>query len=156
MNATPTEIYRPRAVAMHGIQRVGSIEIKVYGLCADGQTITDEMMSTSQRFLEAEVLPRATATGGSNGLGFVIIHPGELGLSISAHWWIQGCVLCQHFFRQAYGAQQPVAANSRPVIGCVWELALINAEQQAWRETMMSGEPDRTAYLSARPSFTEA
>lgn len=155
MSTKPTATYRPRTVAVKGIQRVGPIEIKTYGLSADGRTVTDAMMSTSQHFLEAEVLPRAAATGDSTDLGFVIVHPGELGLSIAAHWWIQGCVLCQHFFRQTYGAQHPTAPNSRPVIGCVWELALINAEQQAWRETMMTGEPDRAAYLNAWPSFTE-
>lgn len=156
MSARPVEMYRPRAVSMHGVRSVGPLEMKIYGLCAEGQMVTDEMMSRCVEVLKTEVLPQVAATDDSNDLGFVIVHPGEMGLSISAHWWIQGCVLCQHFFRQTYGNQQPIAPHPRPVIGCVWELALVNAEQEAWRETMMIGAPKRSAYLGRRPSFTNA
>lgn len=101
--------------------------------------------------MHAEVLERVAAMGDSNGLGFVIIHPGELGVSISAHWWVQGSVLCQHNHRQLYGASEPMDTVARPVVACVWELALINTEQEAWRKSMMTPAPDRAAYLGARP-----
>ena len=42
--------------------------------------------------------------------------------------------------------------TTRPVIGCVWELAVINAEQKIWWETMMCQTPDLTAYLSTPTS----
>ena len=44
---------------------------------------------------------------------------------------------------------------SRPVIACVWELGLINAEQRAWRDTMMVPEPNIDAYLNARASLSD-
>ncbi|QBF32943.1 hypothetical protein CFI11_17195 [Thalassococcus sp. S3] len=85
--------------------------------------------------------------GDSNDMGFVIIHPGDLGLSISAHWWAQGSVLCQHIYRRLHDAPLPMDTVSRPVIGCVWELALIQSEQRAWRTAMMRPDPDPEAYL---------
>ncbi|WP_210209364.1 MULTISPECIES: hypothetical protein [Ensifer] len=96
------------------------------------------------------------AGGDSNGLGFVIVHPGSLGISISAHWWIQGSVLCQRNYRKLYTASEPMDAARRPAIACVWELALINAEQEAWRKTMMKDEPDPLAYMEERAAFGTA
>jgi hypothetical protein len=114
------------------------------------------MLSDAQRFLTQDVMPMITAEGEGNGLGFVIVHPGDLGVSISAHWWIQGSMLCQHIHRQLYGAEKPMDTVKRPVIVCVWELVVINAEQEAWRETMMTTKPDRSAYLEGRARFGTA
>jgi hypothetical protein len=94
------------------------------------------------------------AEGEDNGLGFVIIHPGDRGVSVLAHWWIQGSVLCQHIRRTLWGADKPMNTATRPVIACVWELGLINAEQQAWRDTMMTAQPDADSYLNARAAIT--
>ncbi|WP_292562847.1 hypothetical protein [Mesorhizobium sp.] len=94
--------------------------------------------------------------GDDNGMGFVIIHPGELGVSISVHWWIQGSVLCQHIYRKLYSAAEPMDTVKRPVVACVWELALINAEQEAWRKTMMKSEPSPSGYMDARAGFEAA
>ncbi|WP_244512824.1 hypothetical protein [Ensifer sp. LC163] len=43
-------------------------------------------VTLAQTFVRQDVLPRVTDEGHDNGLGFVIIHPGKLGVSISAHW----------------------------------------------------------------------
>jgi hypothetical protein len=153
MNANPIEIYHPRVVSNHGIWDIGTMQFKVYGLLAEGKTLTDEMKSDAKQFLQAEVLDRVAKMGDSNDLGFIIIHPGDLGISIAAHWWVQGSVLCQHIQRQLYTANYPMDTVARPVIACVWELALINAEQEAWRSSMMKDMPDPMAYLGARPPF---
>ena len=65
-------------------------------------------------------------------------------------------MLCQHIHRQFYGAEKPMDTVKRPVIACVWELAVINAEQEAWRKTMMTPDPDRNAYLNKRADFDVA
>lgn len=152
----PTEIYRPRAVFDLGVWSAGDLRVKVYGLRAQERSVTDEMASTARGVLHKDVLPRVAAMGESNDLGFVIIHPGALGLSIAAHWWAQGCVLCQHFYRRLYDEAAAMDARDRPVVGCVWELAIVNAEQEAWRRTMMTPAPDPTAYLEARPRVDAA
>jgi hypothetical protein len=156
MNDGPVEVYQPRAFSDQGIWGIGPLQFKVYSLLAEGKDVDPEMISTAKQFIAAEVLGRVATMGKSNGLGFVIIHPGDLGISISVHWWVQGSVLCQHNHRQLYGASEPMNTVARPVIACVWELALINSEQEAWRQNMMGVAPDRAAYLRARPSFQAA
>lgn len=147
----PREVYAPRKISALGVWDAGPLRLKIYGLEAEGQSVTDAMSATARHVFETEVVARADAMGDSNNLGFVIIHPGTMGVSISSHWWVQGCVLCQHFFRQLYDAEQPMKTEGRPAIGCVWELAIVEAEQRFWRKKMMGKRPDAEGYLAARP-----
>lgn len=144
------EIYKPRVVSDLGSWELGPLKFKVYGLLAGGKEVTDEMATHGQRFIQEDVLPAVAREGDSNNLGFVIIHPGDLGISTAVHWWIQGSVLCQQIHRQLYGAAAPMDTKTRPVVACVWELGLINAEQEIWRRTMMTETPSAAAYLEAR------
>lgn len=150
MNSNITELYQPRAVSDLGVWDIGGLRLKVYGIIADGRGMTECTVADARTFVSDEVPPLVAAEGDDNGLGFVIIHPGDLGVSILAHWWIQGSVLCQHIRRKIWGADKPMNTATRPVVACVWELGLINAEQEAWRKTMMNATPDPSAYLNAR------
>jgi hypothetical protein len=154
MNAGATELYRPRAVQHLGLWQVDPLTLKVYGVVADGKDVTGSMLDDAKAFVSQALPPLVAAEGQENGLGFVIIHPGELGISVLAHWWIQGSVLCQHIRRTLWGAEKPMETATRPVIACVWELGLIHAEQQVWRETMMAAKPDADAYLKTRAAIT--
>ncbi|ADV12847.1 hypothetical protein EOA22_02715 [Mesorhizobium sp. M7A.F.Ca.US.014.04.1.1] len=156
MNSETIEIYHPRGVSNLGQWDIGGLKLKVYGLVADNRKIDEPMATLAQSFVRQEVLPRVADEGDENGMGFVIIHPGELGVSILAHWWIQGSVLCQHIYRKLYSATEPMDTVKRPVIACVWELALMNAEQEAWRKTMMKGEPNPLGYMGAWADFEAA
>ena len=146
----PTELYALRAVSDLGDWVVGPLTFKIYGLLAAGQTLGPDLRDLTHGFIADEVLERVADMGDSNDLGFVILHPGELGVTIAAQWWAQGSVLCQHIYRKAYDAADPMDTVTRPVVGCVWELELIQAEQSIWRRTMMGPEPDPVAYLAGR------
>lgn len=150
------ELYRPRAVSDLGLWEIDPLQLKAYGLVAGSRQITEAMIDEARAFVSTEVPPLVTAEGEDNGLGFVILHPGDLGVSVLAHWWIQGSVLCQHIRRRLWDAAVPMNTAARPVIACVWELALINAEQEAWRKTMMTEPPDPSAYLKARAAMSVA
>lgn len=156
MTSGTIEIYRPRCVSNLGQWDIGGLKFKVYGLVADDKNVDETIITLAQSFVRQDVLPRVEGEGDDNGMGFVIIHPGEVGISILAHWWIQGSVLCQHIYRKTYSAIDPMDTVKRPVIACVWELALINAEQEAWRKTMMKSQPSPSGYMDARADFEAA
>jgi len=147
MTTGPIESYRPRAVTELGLWSIDGLQLKVYGIAADRKEITDSTINFARSFVSDEVPPLVAAEGDDNGLGFVIIHPGDLGLSVLAHWWIQGSVLCQHIHRTLWDAAQPLNTLTRPAVACVWELGLIDAEQKIWRKTMMKADADASAYL---------
>lgn len=104
----------------------------------------------AKAFVVQDLPPLVMAEGDDKGLGFVIIQPGDLGISILAHWWIQGSVLCQHIGRTLWDADEPMDTSTRPVIACVWELGLINAEQQLWRDTTVTDRPYAGSYPNTR------
>lgn len=153
MSFGPLEPYEPRTVSHHGLWVVGDLHFKIYGLLADGQLLEPETFDLARGFLEQDVLNKVAQMGDSNGLGFVILHPGELGLTIAAHWWAQGSVLCQHIYRQQYDADTPLDTVNRPAVACVWELGIIQAEQDIWRATMMCAAPDPDRYRTSRAPF---
>lgn len=149
------EVYRPRTVSDLGLWKIDALQFKVYGIIAEGQRLSKAVVDDAHSFAISDVPPLVEAEGEDNGLGFVIIHPGDLGVSVLVHWWIQGSVLCQHIKRTLWGSDTPMNTVARPVIACVWELGLINAEQNLWRETMMMGEADAAAYLNTRAGLSE-
>lgn len=148
MNNGPVEIYAPRHTAFRAVWEIGVINFKVYDLLAQGRTVTTDMLETADSFLREEVVRDVETMRDSNGLGFVIIHPGDLGVTIAAQWWSQGSVLCQRNYRRQYDNDVPMDTIRRPAVACVWELEIINAEQTIWRETMMKSRPDEFAYLN--------
>ncbi|WP_337660400.1 hypothetical protein [Anderseniella sp. Alg231-50] len=148
-------VYQPRAVSRLGVWQIGHLRLKVYGITADGQKLTDEIVNKAHGFAQRDLPALVAAEGEDDGLGFVVIHPGELGVSVLLHWWIQGSVLCQHIERTLWGNDKPMDTAARPVIACVWELGLIDAEQRIWRDTMMAPAPDAGAYLKTHASITE-
>ncbi|RED52356.1 hypothetical protein [Aestuariispira insulae] len=150
MDLGPIVRYQPRIISDLGLWKEQAVTFKLYALLADGRSVSEDMRKSAKKIVTDDVLPRIREMGDSNDLGFIIIHPGETGLSISAHWWVQGSVLCQHNHRHAYGADEPMDTVTRPVIACVWELNIIGAEQICWQQTMMNGRPAPTAYLDFR------
>ncbi len=114
MNSKAIEIYHPRAVSNLGLWDMMGLKFKIYGLVADNRRIDQTTLNLAQAFVRADVLPRVASEGDDNGMGFVIIHPGEAGVTISAHWWIQGSVLCQHNYRKAYSAAEPWTRQKDP------------------------------------------
>ncbi len=156
MTSNLEENYKPRSISKHGILQINDIKFKVYGLSVERKSIYDKMLIEAKEFSTDTVFPKILSEGEYNGLGFIIIHPGDRGLSISVHWWIQGSVLCQQIKRQLYNSNTPMDTAKRPAVACVWELAIINEEQIIWRETMMNSEPNREHYLAKFTDLTFA
>ena len=156
MNRDSLETFRPRAVSRHGVRDAGPCRFKVYGLRAPGREVADVDLGEARAFLDGEVVPILAARVEDHGLGFLVVHPGDLGTSFAAHWWVQGSVLCQRIRRRLHGADEPLDMAAGPVVACVWELAIIGAEQALWRETMMTRDPDPRAYLDRWAPFDEA
>ena len=90
MKPDTIEVYRPRALSDLGLWEAAGLRLKVYGLCAEGQALSDSLLEEARAVAREEVPPRVAAEGEDNGLGFVIVHPGDLGITVSVHWWIQG------------------------------------------------------------------
>jgi len=142
------EVALPRELTFLGQWTESELRLKVYGIASACEVFGPSLLDEARATFGEMTHGAGSTSGGSARLGFAIVHPGTEGISFLMHWWEQGSVLCQSVRRRSYdGTAIDVAA--RGVIGCVWELAVIDAEQRAWRSTMMQGRPDADAYMAA-------
>lgn len=86
MSTALTELYSPRTVVHAGVWDVDPVKLKVYGVVAAGKELTKSMINDAKGFVGQDLPPLVSAEDDDNGLGFVIIHPGALGISVLAHW----------------------------------------------------------------------
>ncbi|MCX4772858.1 hypothetical protein OG322_26870 [Streptomyces sp. NBC_01260] len=127
--------------------------IKRYHVTADPAGIAPEVERAAYAVLP-ELLP---ARDGTPAAGFVVLHRGgDTGAYLNAYSWVWDNVL--HFRGAAAG--QPAldcpdldpahfAVQSRPWIGCVWELPPLTHERDAWVRHMLAPEhPDLDGYLA--------
>ncbi|KOG20015.1 MULTISPECIES: hypothetical protein [Streptomyces] len=134
--------------------------LKRYHVTSDPAGIEPEVERAAYALLP-ELLPEPDGTPAA---GFVVLHRGgDTGAYLNTYSWVWDNVL--HFRGAAAG--QPAldcpdtdpahfVPTERPWIGCVWELAPLGHERDAWiRHVLAPGTPDLAAYLGdAFPSGT--
>ena len=125
--------------------------LKVYAISTGADGVTDDLVSSA---LEATLpeLPLPALTDDRYGVGFVIIHRGVLRNWISLGWWEYEDILFHKLFSSPLDDMENVTAEESPAIACVHELKIINFENEAWINTVLSkdGDPDFSNYLRKR------
>jgi len=143
--------YTPRPVTALGRWDAGDHGLKAYLISLPEATVpAPSRLEAARRTAAAAIPPAAAEEGESLKLGFVILHEGELGDWLLCHWWAHGDILCQRLFLGAPGGAAFEPVDHRPLMACVWEMGIIEAERRAWIETMMTGTPAPDAYLARR------
>jgi hypothetical protein len=138
--------YQPRTVVALDHWSHPPFNFKVYGLC-DLDRSVDGTDRTHACTLAAARIADIKTEQGQTYPGFMIYHKGSEGITLQLYWWVEGCILCQDHIRLPDSGEDPIASLRYYVVGCVWELALLDHEKTAWRQTMMSAPPDVDAYL---------
>lgn len=136
--------------------------LKRYALTLDERPIEPVVLSAVEAFA-AKLVPSPDHEGPP--AGFLVIHRTERATFVNAYSWVWTNVLhCQ-----AAAAGEPVLgcpdaspANfmvlTRPLIGCVWELAPLDHERGAWiRHVLAPATPRVELYLAdvARAGLTD-
>ncbi|OKI20644.1 hypothetical protein [Streptomyces sp. CB03911] len=132
---------------------VGGRRFKRYHVSADPAGVAPEVERAAYAVLP-ELLPEPDGTPSA---GFLVLHRGgDTGAYLNAYTWVWDNVL--HFGGAAAG--QPVLdcpdldpthfrVQTRPWIGCVWELPPVTHEREAWvRHVLAPARPDLDAYLA--------
>jgi hypothetical protein len=150
------ELYRPRSVRFLELWQYARWRLKLYAIARDGVE-PDAALIDSAKTLAPLHLPPAFATrGGINyGVGFVGVHRGHRSNVIFVDWWAEENELRHHVY--ASDARSPTDLTYVTPDGfcaCVWDLALIAFERDAWVDTVLR-EPGPAAldnYLARRAS----
>ncbi len=142
-----TARFRPRPVRPTGITTINGWRLKRYEVTLDGLPISTHINEAVDHAL-ASSLPAAPAD--EHGIGFLVIHQGELAVWILADPWT-GDVISQHTFSAPL--DNPTAFKPVPAKGptaCVFELVVHTHEAQALITHILDPEagPDVDGYLA--------
>lgn len=126
--------------------------IKVYGISANGEPLTEELVSDAVNNLLPK-LPAPAVTDQRYGVGFLIIHQGTMRNWILLDWWETEDIMHHLLFSSPLDDPKSVTAEpDTTLIACVHELRVINFESEAWIKTMLSDEKksDTDEYMALR------
>lgn len=145
------EPYLPRRIAHLDTWHTAGHAIKTYGIHRDpnraAPILSDEDMAVVRATVQ-NMLTEHASDDRSHGLGFCIVHIGEEAVWLLLDWWIAGGIVCQRMLSAPLAQPTQFAPVSTPALACVWELAVIAHERDAWVRHMLTARPDAPAYLN--------
>ncbi len=127
-------------------------QIKVYGIrVQEGNTAEtpDEPVVELAKTAVLKTLPQPAVTDNRYGVGFLIIHQGQMRNWLLLDWWYEEDILKQKLFSSPLDTPNQIEPAEPDLLACVWELAVHGFERQAWLQTVLQNPtgPDLAAYL---------
>lgn len=151
-----SEPYAPRRIRFLHLWEPTAWRIKVYGIaCADAGP-SEALVSAGKR-VALERLKQTAASHAHYGLGFLGVHEGRGANFVFIDWWADENELHHHVYVSYPDAPERLEyAMPTGSIACVWDLAILSFERQAWIETVLDNPdgPDPEAYLARRLDAT--
>ncbi len=153
---TRTGTHHPRSIRFLKLYEAGGWRLKFYGIAAQNDSPRPELVTVAEALVPSVMPEPAVHSGGDEphdvdryGVGFVIAHDAIDYAFALFDWWAGENELHQRMFSSLptrLGAMRP---HPTPAIGCVWELAVIDAERRSWLKHVLANPdgPDIEAYL---------
>ena len=140
------ERWTPRTVRRLGQWTSGTTPPKAYAILAEPGTEPDAAIAARAAEIVAGAGSQIAATA-QEGIGFVILHQGREGVWLLLHWWIDGGICAQLLWRSALTDPLVFTPLGRPMMACVWELALIDHERRAYVRSLSATSDGVATYL---------
>lgn len=159
----PDTPYTARPVRFLRLADLGGWRVKVYGISAHRERPDPAFVEAAER-LARDRLPSPpvwSAVPGAGpavsedryGIGILIAHEGREGGFALVSWWVGENMLQHHvYFAPAHAPFTFEYLSPTGIVACVWELAVLAFEREAWIEAMLAnpGGPDLQTYLARR------
>lgn len=145
-----SEPYATRSVRFLDLWAIGGWTLKVYGISYARERPRAEVVDAAKGFI-ARVLPEP-ALDGRHGIGFIVVHDGRDACWLLADWWRDEDTLYQQLYTAPLDRPSQFAPVEDGPVACVWELAVLKFERDAWVEDILSHpeSPDLAGYLQAQ------
>lgn len=153
--------YQTRPIRFMQLLEINGWQIKVYGISAHRESPDSAIVEAAQELAQAQLPmpPVWSAAPGSGstvsedryGVAILIVHEGREGNFVLVSWWVGENMLQHHVY---YAPPNPPFTfeylSPTGLIACVWELAVLAFERQAWIDTVLANPsgPDIDAYLT--------
>ena len=138
-----SELYAPREAGFVSLVDRPDAIIKLNAIHAKGLSALDPATVASAR---AVIEKAELASGGGFsesaqlGAGFAVLHVGQQGIWLLLHLWMPGGIASRHLWRSDIGRSNFEPAPDH-LMACVWELAVVDFERRAWKDTALAGRP---------------
>jgi hypothetical protein len=143
--------YQPRHARFIRLETLGDWRLKVYGLSLLGRPARPELIEATVE-LAAAVLPRPALAEDRYGAAFAIAHDAATASIGLVYFWQSANELHQRCYAGPLETPRAMTPLPHPAAGCVWEMAIIGFERQAWLDEVLAsadgGSIDR--YLARR------
>lgn len=141
--------YEPRPIRYEGIWEQAGWRLKVYRAATARDAARDDLVDAIKD-RAATLLPQPAVTDARYGVGFLCAHDANGGCFAFVDWWADENELHHRIFsapKERPDRLEPVGPDG--LAACVWDLAIMAFERQAWLETVLAnaGGPDLDAYL---------
>lgn len=144
--------YRKRRVRTLAPFEFDDWRLKVHGVSAGDDELSHTFVNAAREAARA-ILPRPGVRPPDRyGLGFLVVHAGFDADFVVVCWWGAQNELFLRVLTSPPGRPQLLRerTNREGSVACVWDLAVIWHEREAWaRHVMRSGGADVDAYLAA-------
>ena len=94
-------------------------------------------------------MPRTACEQGRHGVGFVVVHDGDLGRWALYFWWAEQILLHQRLYVSPIS--RPLHLEPAPddgLVACLCELPVMAYERQAWIQHVLGDTQNTDAYLA--------
>jgi hypothetical protein len=148
------EPYERRAIRPLGLWDEAGWRLKMYGITYRGECPSPELVEAA-KVTARHRLPQASLSESAYGVGFLGVHQGRDSNFVFLDWWQDENELHHHVFVSPHDKPELLEyATPRGLLGCVWDLRVVEFERLAWIDTVLANPhgPNLEAYLTRQLS----
>ncbi|MEL6415229.1 MAG: hypothetical protein AAFZ74_16625 [Pseudomonadota bacterium] len=142
--------YKKRYFRFDDCWEIDGLTFKTYLITRSGEeTISEAMLGNAKAYVRLTLPSIRQQEGADHGLGYIILHAGEMGNWLLIHWWAYQDIALRMLASADIGNTHFKSEDHRRFHACVWEHVVIDHERDAWVEHMMKEQSDPEGYLAA-------
>lgn len=143
--------YRQRQFRFEGLWQCDSTRFKVYSIHQAAATAhAGTALAGARSYLDQQFPALRAEEGNDHGLGYVILHHGEITDWLLIHWWAHSDIILASLASSPERDGRFQCLDNRPFHACVWEHVVIHHEYSAWIRHMNRPTGEEEAYLTDR------
>jgi hypothetical protein len=135
--------YRPRPIRFLEIHQHDDWRIKIYSISACSERVHPQTIQYAKLQLPTWMMQSQHYPLDTYQVATLILHEGKEGCFAIINWWIDENMLQQFVYLASYNNPSHFEIYSdKGIITCVWEMAVLWFERNAWVEHVLKKAPD--------------
>ena len=143
--------YQQRPIRFLECFHVDEWKVKIYSISVRQSLVSELFISLAKKNLKNWLMLSKNTPLDNYHMAKLILHEGKEGCFAIVNWWIDENMLQQFVYLATHEHQDSfVLYSNSGIITCVWELAVIWFERNAWVEHVLSypEQPNWQRYLT--------